>query len=183
MACADVDMDIHGTEEPSGADCNQAPGGWCFRPLEMTPESKRSLHDVLQKHPGVFGSLQVMSGLVSFGLGITFAVSLQMEYSLGTIFRVSHLSGIILIFAGSISSLWFKCRQLFQVLLVVNCGCMIVATIAMSLIIVDLTGRQQPRENELIRLELLEVCILLVTIILSGILAVSFFKQKRSKSL
>lgn len=55
MACADVDMDIHGEAEPSGADCNEADDIWCFRPVEMTPESQRSLHELLQKQPVVFG--------------------------------------------------------------------------------------------------------------------------------
>lgn len=65
MACADVDMDIHGAEEPGGADCNEAPDSWCFRPLEMTPESKSSLHNVLQKQPAVFGVRKPTSITVS----------------------------------------------------------------------------------------------------------------------
>lgn len=40
-------------------------------------------------------SLQVMTGLASFGLGVLFAVVQEMEYSLMTLFRVSHLSGIL----------------------------------------------------------------------------------------
>lgn len=40
-------------------------------------------------------SLQIMSGLVSFALGIIFAVELQMESSFTTLFRVSHMSGLL----------------------------------------------------------------------------------------
>lgn len=66
MACADVDMDIHGEEEPSGAGCNTADDIWCFRPFEMTPESKSSLHDLLQKQPVVFGVRKSTSIAVRF---------------------------------------------------------------------------------------------------------------------
>lgn len=65
MACADVDMDIHGAEGPSGADGNEAPDTWSFRPIEMTPESKRSMHDLLQKQP-VFGVRKSTSITVGF---------------------------------------------------------------------------------------------------------------------
>lgn len=56
MACADVDMDIHGAaEEPDEADHGEAPKIWCYRPSEVIPEKKGPLHDLLQKQPAAFG--------------------------------------------------------------------------------------------------------------------------------
>lgn len=56
MACADVDMNIHGAaEEPGGADRREAPKIWCYRPSEVIPERRGPLHDLLQKQPAAFG--------------------------------------------------------------------------------------------------------------------------------
>lgn len=55
MACANVDMDIHGAEETGEVDCKQARKIWYYRPLEMIPERKGPLHDLLQKQPASFG--------------------------------------------------------------------------------------------------------------------------------
>lgn len=55
MACANVDMDIYGAEETGGVDCQEAPRIWYYRPLEVIPERKGPLHDLLQKQPATFG--------------------------------------------------------------------------------------------------------------------------------
>lgn len=56
MACADIDMDIHGAaEEPDEADHGEAPKIWCYRATEVIPEKKGPLHDLLQKQPAAFG--------------------------------------------------------------------------------------------------------------------------------
>lgn len=56
MACADVDMDIHGAdEEPPGADWRAPPRIRYYQASEMMPDDKRPLHDLLQKQPAVLG--------------------------------------------------------------------------------------------------------------------------------
>lgn len=56
MACADVDMNIHGAaEEPGGADHGEAPNIWRYQAVEMIPDKRGPLHDLLQKQPAAFG--------------------------------------------------------------------------------------------------------------------------------
>lgn len=56
MACADVDMDIHGTdEELLRANRREPPMMRHYQALELLPDNKRPLHDLLQKQPAVLG--------------------------------------------------------------------------------------------------------------------------------
>lgn len=56
MACADVDMEIHGAaEEPGGADRGQPAEIWSYRASEVVPKPRGPLHDLLQKQPAEFG--------------------------------------------------------------------------------------------------------------------------------
>lgn len=56
MACADVDMNIHGAaEEPGGADHGEDPNIWRYQAVEVIPEKRGPLHDLLQKQPAAFG--------------------------------------------------------------------------------------------------------------------------------
>ncbi len=57
MASADVDMDIHGAdEEPDSADWgNPTTTRYYYRALEIMPDNKGPLHELLQKQPAVLG--------------------------------------------------------------------------------------------------------------------------------
>ncbi|XP_070690952.1 uncharacterized protein [Pempheris klunzingeri] len=139
MACGDADMDIHGDdEEPSTADRREPLMIQCYQALELMPDNKGPLHDLLQKQPAVLGSLQMVSGLLSVGVGIVFAATQDIQQSLFTLFRVSHLTGALFIIAGIVSNLLFKYPDLLPVSLFVNCGCIAVAVVAATLISVDL---------------------------------------------
>lgn len=56
MACADVNMEIHGgAEDPDEADPREAPKIWRYRATEVVPEQRGPLHNLLQKQPALFG--------------------------------------------------------------------------------------------------------------------------------
>ncbi|XP_076593997.1 uncharacterized protein LOC143325020 [Chaetodon auriga] len=178
MACADVDMHIRGAdEERRRGSCIEPLRIRCYQASEFVPDDKGQLHDLLQKQPAVLGSLQVVSGLLSFGLGIVFAVTQEMRQSLFTLFRLSHMTGALFIIAGVVSNLLFKFPGLLAVSLVVNSGCIVVAVGAACLISVDL-ARWSPENEQHLRMELLELCVLGFKGFLSAVLCFWFSKEK-----
>ncbi|XP_060906478.1 uncharacterized protein si:ch211-269k10.4 [Labrus mixtus] len=182
MACANFDMEIQGAEEePHRAGRREPPIVQYYQATTLEPEVKGLLHDLLQKQPAVLGSLQMVSGFLSLGVGFIFATTQTMDQSLFTLFRVSHLTGIIFLFAGLITNLMFKYPELVHVSLRVNCGCIIVAFIAACLISVDLAQWNSKNEQHL-RMEVLELCVLGLEVFLSAVLCFWFLKEKRSKS-
>ncbi|XP_037641061.1 uncharacterized protein si:ch211-269k10.4 [Sebastes umbrosus] len=182
MACADVDMDIHGGDEaPRLPGRRHPPIMQHYQASELMPDNIGPLHDLLQKQPAVLGSLQMMSGLLSVGVGILFAATQEINHSLLNLFRVSHMTGLLFIIAGVVSNLLFKYPALLPVSLAVNCGCIIVAVVSACLIGVDLAD-WTPENDQLWRMELLELCLLGLEVFLSAILCFWFSKEKRAKS-
>ncbi|XP_041844279.1 uncharacterized protein si:ch211-269k10.4 [Melanotaenia boesemani] len=187
MACADIEMDILDDEFPPAVGRREPPPPplliHCYQASEMMPAAKRPLHNLLQKQPAVLGSLQVMSGLLSVGVGIVFAVTQPIQGSLLNLFRVSQLTGVLYIIAGLVSNLLFKFPALLTVSLGINCGCIILAVVAACLISVDLARgwASASGPNEYIKMELLELCVLGLEIFLSVVLCFWFTKEKRSK--
>ncbi|KAK9513698.1 hypothetical protein VZT92_027211 [Zoarces viviparus] len=182
MACADVDMDIHGgDQEPRRARQREPPMMQHYMALELMPDYKGPLHDLLQKQPAVLGSLQMVSGVLSVGVGILFAVTQEMQQSLFTLFRLSHLTGTLFFIAGVVSNLLFKYPELLPVSLMVNYGCIIVAVVSACLISVDL-AHWSPENDQHLRIEMLELCVLGLEVFLSAILCFWFSKEKRTKS-
>lgn len=183
MACADVDMDIHGAdEELPNPDRGDPPMVRHYQATEFMPEDKGPLHDLLKKQPAVLGSLQMVSGLLSVGVGVVFALTIpSIGHSLFTLFRVPHLTGALFIAAGIVSNLLFKYPALLPVSLMVNCGCIAVAVLASCLISVDLAN-WHPDNEEYLKMEVLQLCVLGLEILLSVILCFWFSKEKRAKS-
>ncbi|KAF3839837.1 hypothetical protein F7725_018554 [Dissostichus mawsoni] len=159
MACADVDMDIDENEGTPGRSPREPPMVRQYRALELLPEKKGPLHDLLQKKPA---SLLMVSGLLSVGVGIVFAVTQEMQESLINLFRLSHLTGAL-------------------VSLMVNLGCIIVAVVSACLISVDLALWRTEHDTHL-RMEVLELCVLALEVLLSTILCIWFSKETRAKS-
>uniref|UniRef100_UPI0037E8D158 uncharacterized protein n=1 Tax=Semicossyphus pulcher TaxID=241346 RepID=UPI0037E8D158 len=178
MACAVADMDIHGADEQPG---REPPIVRHYQASELLPVVKGPLHDLLQKQPAVLGSLQMVSGLLSVGVGIVFAATQNMDESLFTLFRVSQLTGALFIIAGVVSNLLFKYPELLAVSLMVNCGCIVVAVVAACLISVDLANWSALNDDHM-RIEVLELCVLGLEAFLSAVLCFWFFKEKRAKS-
>ncbi|XP_067367355.1 uncharacterized protein si:ch211-269k10.4 isoform X2 [Channa argus] len=179
MARADVDMDIQDAyEDPQQRLDSIEPMIRYYQASELVPDNKGPLHDLLQKQPAVLG---MVSGLLSVGVGILFAVSQEMYTSLCTLFRVSHLTGTLFILAGVVSNLLFKYPQLLPVSFGINCGCIFVSVIAACLISVDL-AKWDERNAHYLKMEVLELCVLGLEVFLSAVLCFWFSKQKRTKS-
>ncbi|XP_056237728.1 uncharacterized protein si:ch211-269k10.4 [Seriola aureovittata] len=182
MACADADMDIHGDDtEPSRADRGELPVLQHYQATELIPEEKGPLHDLMQKQPAVLGSLQMLSGFLSVGVGILFALTQGMNESLFTLFRVSHLTGALFFIAGVVSTLLLKYPALVPLSFRVNCGCIAVSVAAACLISVDLANWNPEKEAHL-RMEVLALCVLGLEVFLSAVLCFWFSKEKRAKS-
>ncbi|XP_069393223.1 uncharacterized protein [Paralichthys olivaceus] len=182
MACADVNMDIQGADEESiRMNRRELPLVQQYQAAELLPEAKGPLHNLLQKQPAVLGSLQMVSGLLSVGVGIFFAVTQNMDDSLFTMFRVSHLTGVLFITAGIVSNLLFKYPQLLPLSFGINCGCIIVTMAAACLIAVDLAQWNEGHVQHLM-IEVLALCVMGLEVFLSAILCFFFSKETRSKS-
>lgn len=185
MACANMNMDIHQVEDaphrPQRPERRgETPFVRHYQATEFMPSNKGPLHDLLKKQPAVLGSLQVVSGLLSVGVGIIFAVTQDMSNSLFSMFRVSQLTGALFIIAGLVSNALFKYPELLPVSFLVNCGCICVALVSVPLIIVDLT--EWDPQSEHLKMEVLQLCVLGLELSLSTILCFWFFKEKRKSS-
>ncbi|XP_035020225.1 uncharacterized protein si:ch211-269k10.4 [Hippoglossus stenolepis] len=182
MACADINLDIlRADEESFSVNKEELPLVQEYKAVELVPEVKGPLHNLLQKQPAVLGSLQMVSGFLSVGVGIFFAVTQEMHQSLFTLFRLSHLTGVIFIFAGVVSNLLFKYPGLLPLSFGVNCAGIIAAVAAACLIIVDLADWHPGNEQHL-RIEVLELCVMGLEVFLSAVLCFFFCKEKRAKS-
>ncbi|XP_076009844.1 uncharacterized protein LOC143003206 [Genypterus blacodes] len=179
MACADVDMNIHLGEDDLVRE-RQTEQIRTYAASKLQPVTMEGpLHRLLQKQPAVLGSLQMMSGFFSVGVGIIFCVTQNMGQSLFNLFRLSHLTGLVFIFAGLGSNLLFKYPALLPVCLMANYGCITVAAVAVCLIIVDLVLWDVDRDLHL-RIEVMELSVLVIELLLSGLLCFMFCKERRS---
>ncbi|XP_061572689.1 uncharacterized protein si:ch211-269k10.4 [Cololabis saira] len=184
MACADIDMNIHSDGEPQRRDRREAPPPptpvpsvvYCYKPDELVPEKKGPLHKLLQKEPAVLGAFQIMSGLFSIGVGILSAATHRIDFCLFTMFRLSQLTGVLFLGAGVLSNLLFKFPALVTASLAVNCGCIVVGSIAAIMIAVDLSDWSQEK-NDFLKMELMELCVLVLEMVFSGILCCLFSKK------
>ncbi|XP_037836084.1 B-lymphocyte antigen CD20 isoform X2 [Kryptolebias marmoratus] len=182
MASADVDMRIHEDQEPLRPGRREAPPPpRYYQASEMLPAEQGPLHSLLQKQPAMLGSLQVMSGIFSVGVGILFAVTQNINVSLCTMFRVSYFTGGLYIIAGLVSNLLFKNPKLLMVSFTMNCACIIVAIIGAILISVDL-ARFTSGDRVFYKMEVLQLCVLALEAFLSAVLCFWFFKEKPAKS-
>ncbi|KAL0985466.1 hypothetical protein UPYG_G00157240 [Umbra pygmaea] len=180
MACADISMDIQGPDETESEE------HWdqraellirCYQPTELVPPRKGPLHDLLLKQPAVFGSIQMVNGLLSVGLGFLFAVTQDPPRSIFTLLRVAPLTGILFFIAGLLSNLLFKYPRLLLACLFVNIGCMVVAVIGAALIVADL-ALWKTEDEQYFKLEVLMLCLLLAEVSASAFL--SFWIHKKN---
>lgn len=182
MACADADMRITGDEQDLWqAGRSEKPIMKYYQAAEMLPSKKGPMDELLQKQPAVLGSLQVVSGVLSLGVGIIFAVTQGMSKSLCGLFRVSYVNGILFICAGLVSNFLFMNPGLVSVSLALNIGCIALAVVAAIFIIADL-ALWNPANYHHLQIEIVELIVLLVGASLSAVLCFWFSKSKRSKS-
>ncbi|XP_061919007.1 uncharacterized protein si:ch211-269k10.4 [Entelurus aequoreus] len=191
MACADFDMDIQ--EARTAGEDLRTDEGMCkgnSQKVSMLTTYQASHHvleddmgpmdSLLRKNTAVLASLQIVSGILSVGLGVILAVNLDMAKSLFTLFRVAHLTGTLYIIAGVVSAMLQKYPALLQVSLVINRGGVVVALVAVSIIITDLTGWNEA-EAQYLKMEVLELCMLGLQILVSVVLCFWISKEKRAK--
>ncbi|XP_077384174.1 uncharacterized protein LOC144022881 [Festucalex cinctus] len=170
MACSNVKMEIQEDDQHLCKDVEKLPRVVRYQATKVEDDEKRALHDLLQFQTSVVGPLQVVSGLPSVGIGLTRAISQTINHSLVTLFRVSHLTGMIFIFAGVVASMLIRYPVLITVCLAINRACIVLAIVAMGLITADLT--QRAREQKYLALELVELGMLAIQLLLSVILCV-----------
>ncbi|KAK7886283.1 hypothetical protein WMY93_025904 [Mugilogobius chulae] len=123
MARADVDLSIDAMEELPlrGVRRRETEVTRQYQAVELVPPcSQAPLHDLLQKQPAVLGTMQMVSGLVSVGVGILFAATLDIQTCLFSLFRVSQMTGALFVMAGLVSNMLFKYPELLPVSLLVN---------------------------------------------------------------
>ncbi|XP_061530913.1 uncharacterized protein si:ch211-269k10.4 [Phycodurus eques] len=173
MACADVKMDIQEDDQCQCQDAQKWPRMVRYQATKFSEDQNGTLTSVL-------GSLQVVSGLLSIGIGLTFAVSMVMNQFLVTLFRVSHVTGTLFIIAGVVSSMLLRYPVLLTVSVTINRACIIVALVAVALISTDLMQWDQNYEQYL-KMEVLELLMLGLQLLLTIILCLWISKEKHAQ--
>ncbi|XP_051922239.1 uncharacterized protein si:ch211-269k10.4 [Hippocampus zosterae] len=176
MACSDVKMAIQEDEQGLCTDDDKLPRLVRYQATKVGEDETEVLHDLLQMKTAVFGSLQVVSGLLSVGIGLTMAVSLMINESLVTLFRVAHMTGMLFIIAGVVSSVTIRYPFLITVSLVINKACIVFGIVAVGLITTDLI--QWTHQGNYLMMVLMELCILGFQLLLSVILCMRLSKVK-----
>lgn len=174
MACADIPMEIQGGNGDNERDLRRLLIKH-YKAMELEPCAKRPLDDLLKKEPAVLGSLQLISGLMSFGVGVWFAVNQVMNQSLLMLFRVPLLTGSLFFIAGLLSNLLFKFPRLLPVCMFANICSIIVAMVGAVLISVDFAVSQPSLVY--LKMEILLFCVLIMEIVISAVL-VKFIKAE-----
>ncbi|XP_054637262.1 uncharacterized protein si:ch211-269k10.4 [Dunckerocampus dactyliophorus] len=197
MACADVDMDIRDAEDTEyglwapdinmqiaddeGTRKEDSQKATILRRYQASHhvlvDGRGPMHSLLQKNTAVLGSLQIVSGIFSVGLGVIFAVSHDMTTSLFTLFRVALWTGTLFIFAGVVSTMLRKHPELLPVSLVINRAGIVAALAAVGVIITDLTGWDEENAQYL-KMEVLELCMLGLQVLMAVVLCLWISKKK-----
>ncbi|RVE62566.1 hypothetical protein OJAV_G00158680 [Oryzias javanicus] len=182
MACADVDMDIQVDQEPPRAGRREAPPPpGLTQYYQATAMVKDEGHPrVTKQQSAVYGSMQIATGLFSIGVGILSAVTQDITYSYMTMFRLSHLTGVLFLFVGIASNMLLKYPSLASLVFMANLGSIAVAIIAVCLISIDLAYWRH--RDYYMRMEVVELLVLCFEVFLSVVLCFCFSKQKRAKS-
>ncbi|XP_072548596.1 uncharacterized protein [Salminus brasiliensis] len=178
MARANIAMDIiedkHGHQP--GEDDGQ-PLIKYYKATVMIPDKPPVLHRLLDKQPAAWASVQITSGILSFGLGLVFAVAFGIDKMLLTLFRVPLLTGIMFLVAGFLSNLLYKHPGLLQTCFYSNILCLVVAAVGAVLLCVDLS-----KDQDVLRLkvEVVVLCVTVLDMIVSAVLIVFIYLEKRN---
>ncbi|KAG8010114.1 hypothetical protein GBF38_014298 [Nibea albiflora] len=177
MACADVDMDIHG-EDYDWTESQE--GGW----NEPQRGERREPHRRDGREADTDDWQEPRRGDGSEAPVVQHYQALEfVPDTKGPLHDLLQKQPAVLGFmvAGLVSNLLFKYPALLSVCLVINCSCIVVAVIAMILMCVDLI-RSGLRNDPHSKMELFELCVLVLEVLLSAILCFWFSKEKRAKS-
>ncbi|XP_049585546.1 uncharacterized protein si:ch211-269k10.4 isoform X2 [Syngnathus scovelli] len=160
MACSHEKMEIHQNEQGLSEDVEKFPRVVRYKATKFEEDEIWASHDLLRNRMEMLGCLQVVSGVPSVGIGFTLAIGLSINESLATLFRVSHMTGML-------------------VSLIINSVCVIFALPGLGLIIADLI---QWKYRKLDSMMAMELCILGLQLLVSIILCVWISKVKSGKN-
>ncbi|XP_037390089.1 uncharacterized protein si:ch211-269k10.4 [Pygocentrus nattereri] len=149
-----------------------------YKATTLIPDKPPPLHRLLDRQPAAWASVQVTSGILSFGLGVVFAVAFGIDKFLLTLFRVPLLTGIMFLVAGFLSNLLHKHPGLLQVCFYSNILCLAVATTGAILLCVDLAKHQPDKLH--FQVEIMVLCVTLLDMVVSAILIIFMYAEKRN---
>ncbi|KAI4894724.1 hypothetical protein NFI96_031719 [Prochilodus magdalenae] len=139
MARASIAMDIieeHPRKHGHGEE-DSHPLIKYYKATTLIPDKPHLMHQLLDKQPAAWASVQISSGILSFGLGVVFAAVFGIGELLLTLFRVPLLTGIMFLGAGFLSNLLYKNPGLLQVCIYSNVLCLVMASVGTILLAVD----------------------------------------------
>ncbi|KAG9283812.1 uncharacterized protein si:ch211-269k10.4 [Astyanax mexicanus] len=174
MARASIAMNII-EENPHHPTTDNQPLIKYYKATTLIPDKPPALHRLLDKQPAAWASVQITSGILSFGLGVVFAVAFGMEELLLTLFRVPILTGIMFLVAGFLSNLLYKHPGLLQICFHSNILCLVVAAVGVVLLCVDLAKNQ---EDLRLKVEVVVLCVTVLDMLVSIILIIFIRMEK-----
>ncbi|XP_036414336.1 uncharacterized protein si:ch211-269k10.4 [Colossoma macropomum] len=149
-----------------------------YKATTLIADKPPPLHRLLDRQPAAWASVQITSGILSFGLGMVFAVAFGIHEFLITLFRVPLLTGIMFLVAGFLSNLLYKHPGLLQVCFYSNILCLVVATVGAVLLCVDL-ARPPPHQLRF-QVEIVVLCVTLLDMVVSAVLIFFMHAEKRN---
>ncbi|KAL6462363.1 hypothetical protein MHYP_G00287850 [Metynnis hypsauchen] len=149
-----------------------------YKATTLIPDKPPPLHRLLDRQPAAWASVQITSGILSFGLGVVFAVVFGIDQFLLTLFRVPLLTGIMFLVAGFLSNLLYKHPGLLQVCFCSNILCLVVASVGAVLLCVDLATPQPDKLH--FQVEIVVLCVTLLDMVVSAILIIFMHAEKRN---
>ncbi|XP_042564947.1 uncharacterized protein si:ch211-269k10.4 [Clupea harengus] len=178
MAAGKISMAItpHGAEEDEGP----RPLVRHYQAQELVPSRRPLLHNLLDKQLSAWASVQAVSGVLSFGLGLVFASTAEFSSFLLIVLRVPFLNGALFFIAGLLSNLLHREPRLLPVCFRANLACVASAAVGVVIMCVDLALVTDKDAHK--KTEILVMCVTLVQMILSGLLTIWIHReQKRMK--
>ncbi|XP_041963024.1 uncharacterized protein si:ch211-269k10.4 [Alosa sapidissima] len=174
MAAAKMSMAIteHGGEEQ---DQDRRPLVRHYQAQELIPPRRPLLHNLLDKQLSAWASAQVVSGVLSFGLGLVFATTAEFNSFLIILFRIPFLNGALFFIAGLLSNLLHREPRLLPVCFRANLACMVCAIVGTVIMCVDLALMENTTHK---KTEVLVLCVTLVQMILSALLTFWIHKEQ-----
>ncbi|XP_062394022.1 uncharacterized protein si:ch211-269k10.4 isoform X2 [Sardina pilchardus] len=175
MATAKMSMAIteHGDEDAE----DRRPLVRHYQAQELIPPRRPVLHNLLDKQLSAWASVQAVSGVLSFGLGLVFASTVEFSSSLIILFRIPFLNGAMFFIAGLLSNLLHREPRLLPVCFRANLACMACAVVGTVIMCVDLALVMEKQAHT--KTEVLVLCVTLVQMILSALLTFWIHKEQR----
>ncbi|XP_056618157.1 uncharacterized protein si:ch211-269k10.4 [Triplophysa dalaica] len=180
MASAHIEMDVqHHEDSADGRRSDHQPLVKYYRASEPLPGIKPVLHNFLKKGPASCAAVQASSGILSVGIGVVFAASVEMHSIFLTLFRVPIVTGILFIFTGILCNVLYRHPELLKTCFVANIGCLIVSAVGVILLSIDL-GTNSSYEIHY-KMEVMVLCVTLMDMIIAAVLILLIHREKQNQ--